>query len=299
MDEPSFLLRWVAWHVVSGDALFLGWGGLVWAVWLGQRKARRARVTSLALLAVTWIMLGVWPAGGLPQLLIAAVSAWLICLWRQSIHWQSRCGVLVTGVVLVSALGELPRQWSPRSLWPVTTSVAVIGDSVTAGLEARDRTWPRVLAETTTITVYDASQQGATVMSAQQQLQRLDGRGDVLVLIIGGNDILEGHSGTGFADELRKLVQMAHERYPRLVLFEIAAPPGHAAAVAAQRRIAAEFQVPVISRRQLLSVITGGGNTQDGIHLSDQGQARLAEIVRLTLGVPVGTSTGNYHRLEP
>ncbi len=75
-------------------------------------------------------------------------------------------------LVLVSALGELPRQWSPRALWPEANSIAVIGDSVTAGLEARDRTWPRVLAETTTLTVYDASQQGATVRSALQQLQR-------------------------------------------------------------------------------------------------------------------------------
>jgi hypothetical protein len=153
MQEPSMLLRWVAWHVVSGDALFLGWGVLAWAVWLGERQVSRSRVTCLALLAATWIGIGVWPAVVLPRLLATAGLTWLVGLWCRWPLWQRRTGWSVVGLVLLSACGELPRQWSPRALWPNIASVAVMGDSVTAGLEARDRTWPRVLAETTSLTV--------------------------------------------------------------------------------------------------------------------------------------------------
>lgn len=76
---------------------------------------------------------------------------------------------------------------------PTVPPIAVIGDSVTAGLNPGDRTWPQQLAERFGWTVFDASQQGATVRTALKQLRALDGRGDVLVLEIGGIDVLSRH----------------------------------------------------------------------------------------------------------
>lgn len=301
MDEPGWLLRSVTWHFASGDALFVGWFLLVLATLFQACGAKFSRVALLTGLAWSWIALAAWPAQVVPFVLLILTMAWL---WSVRSEPNARTSAaksrrhVVTFVVLLCAVWELPYQWSPRRIAPSAASVAVIGDSITAGLNAADHTWPRVLAEHTGRTVFDASQQGGTVKSAAEQLRRLDGRGDVLWIEIGGNDILENHPSAEFTTALEALLTAARERYAQVAMMEIAAPPGGGTYLNVQREAARKHGATLIPKRRLFAVLTSAGNTVDGIHLSDRGQARLAGLVQSILGWENRTASGVHLRVE-
>lgn len=301
MDEPGFLLRAVMWHFGSGDAFFVGWGLVVLSALLRMRGAKRSRVVLVGVLALAWLtIIDVFPAS--PQFyewLIFFVILWVLTAQKRRHPFQMF--VIIAISVAIVGCEEIFHQLPIRPVAPNAASVAIIGDSVTAGLNAGDHTWPRQLAEATGRTVYDASQQGATVKSAMEQLEKLDGRGDVLWIEIGGNDILESLPSPVYAEQLDQLLAAATKRYPKVVLMEIPAPPGGKHYGDEQRRLALKYHLPLVPKRQFLSVLTSTGSTQDGVHLANAGHTRMATVVQRNLGWPNhgrGKENGHYTRCE-
>ncbi len=286
MDEPSFLLRAVMWHFGSGDAFFVGWGLMFLAIVLRIRGASIHRMNLLGLLGLIWVCLT--DAFSLQALIQLAILFLLLVLtWWLSKRktTRPRQSLWLVAVMIVAVCGmEVPYHLPIRPTAPEAVSVAIIGDSVTAGLNAGDHTWPRQLAESTGRTVYDASQQGATVKSAMTQLEKLDGRGDVLWIEIGGNDILESLPSDVYAERLDQLLLAATKKYRTVVLMEIPAPPGGGRYGSWQRKLASKYRLPLVPKRQFLSVLTSKGGTQDGVHLANAGHQRMATVVQTGLG---------------
>jgi acyl-CoA thioesterase I len=193
---------------------------------------------------------------------------------------------------------ELHWHWPIVPIKPDATSVAIIGDSVTAGLNAADVTWPQQLAQSTSRTIYDASQQGATVTSALPQLDKLGGRGDLLWIEIGGNDILESLPVDLYAERLESLLQSARKKYRTIVMMEIPAPPGGGGYGDRQRRLSKKYDIPLVPKRQFLAVLTTSGSTQDGVHLANAGHQRMASLVEKTLGWTNSPQPGTYFRID-
>lgn len=301
MDEPTFLLRAVTWHFGSGDAFFVGWGLVVLASALYARGAKKSRVFLVGILALIWLILAdVIPVSPQFRDWVLFLAILRILVGRKTL--QPR-GTLILFAISVApvCISELFNQWPIQHVAPKAASVAIIGDSVTAGLNAGDHTWPRQLAEATGRTVYDASQQGATVKSALTQLEKLDGRGDVLWIEIGGNDILESLPSDVYAERLDELLAAAMWRYKQVVLMEIPAPPGGGRYGATQRRLAAKYRLPLVPKRQFVGVLTSKGGTQDGVHLANAGHQQMAEVVQRALGWPrqgAGKDNGPYLRCE-
>jgi lysophospholipase L1-like esterase len=303
MSEPAWPLRLVLWHFGSGDALFFGWFLLILATRAEAWGWQRSRVLVLALFAAIWLGLSAWPAEIVPWALLAVSLGWLAHPWcgcgrggPPLVAWRSA----VVALVLLLVVCEWPYHCASRLATAPNAELAIVGDSLTAGLEARDRTWPRGLAERTGHAVFDASQQGATVHSAARQLALLDGRGDVLVLLIGGNDILEGHSVAEFAKDLEHLLQTGRARRRHVVLVELPLPPLCGAYGVVQRRLARKYGATLIPKRQILAALTRSGGTVDGVHLSNAGQAHLADVVQQMLNWKgIATAPGKYQRLEP
>jgi lysophospholipase L1-like esterase len=160
-----------------------------------------------------------------------------------------------------------------------------VGDSLTAGLEASDRTWPKRLVQTAGIRLHDASQQGATVASAKNQLEQLPHDADVLVLLIGGNDILERRSPEAFAVALDQLLTAAKAQCRTVVMQAIPLPPLANRYGALQRELARKHRVRLIPARRLMAVLTTRGATVDGIHLTDRGQELMARLMTTALGL--------------
>ncbi len=71
-------------------------------------------------------------------------------------------------------------------------SIAVIGDSVTAGVDGDEtaETWPSLLARQHQIHVEDVSHIGETSASALKRVQSRGIRSNLVLVEIGGNDIL-------------------------------------------------------------------------------------------------------------
>jgi lysophospholipase L1-like esterase len=255
----------------------------------------------ISILALVWLILA--DALSIPALVLVgmATAATMIRNWfyRERQPATSRTVAIAGAMIFLIPIGvELPYHWPLRPVAPAAKSVAVIGDSVSAGLNAKDVTWPRQLAQSTGRVIYDASQQGATVKSALSQLERLNGRGEVLWIEIGGNDILESLPVDVYAERLEALLQSARKQYQHIVMMEIPAPPGGRNYGATQRSLSRKFKIPLVPKRQFLAVLTSAGSTQDGVHLADAGHARMASLVKKTLGWSDSPNAGDYQRVD-
>jgi acyl-CoA thioesterase-1 len=300
MEEPGWLLRAVTEHFAGGSALWIGWVLLLVAIRAQTAQWSAGKVSVFAALGLVWVVLSGWPSFVIQGLLYGTALIWLMrpvlpsATRLPDVRWWRR-GVLP--VVVVALLFELPWTLGPLRTLPVR-ELAVIGDSVTAGLNAKDVTWPRVLAQTGAVPIWDASQQGATVASARQQLQRLDGRGDALLIEIGGNDLLEGLPVDDFAARLDALLDAARPQYASVTMLELPLPPLCNRYGVVQRRLATKHGVALIPKRVFARVLTATGSTVDGIHLSDRGQQRMASAIREWLQLPATPDESEYHRLD-
>jgi acyl-CoA thioesterase-1 len=136
------------------------------------------------------------------------------------------------------------------------------------------------------------------VKSALTQLEQLNGRGEVLWIEIGGNDILESLPVSVYAERLEALLQSARNKYRTIVMMEIPAPPGGGGYGVTQRVLSKKYDIPLVPKRQFLAVLTSAGSTQDGVHLANAGHQRMAALVQKTLGWTNGQQPGEYQRIE-
>ena len=258
----AFFRQWWARIAVAGGTL-VGWG--------------------LALLSATpfsgWFW---WPVGLL-------ILAWLVV---QSFAPETEKGLARAGglavalIALVAMLSELPRRSVPR-IEGRFERLYIVGDSISAGLGGEGEwTWPAALAEEHGVEVVNLSVPGATAGSAVRQVQGVVGEGALVIVEIGGNDLLgRGSSAAeGFAADLEKLLTALRPRAGAVIMFELPLTPGRRRWGRVQRQLAARFEVEMIPKRIFARVLTGDGNTIDGLHLSNQGHRRLAAAVWEVVG---------------
>lgn len=316
MDQPNLFLRWAMYHFAGGDAYLLGLTASAAAQVALNRASNSKRRRWLIIggrLGLIWAIADPSP---IPWLVIPAFVLLLLLIaiagrLRKHQPVESTDGIsgetrdsfrlALAGLAVVAIVCEIPYHISP-SLKSTIKTVAVVGDSVTAGLNDGEQTSPKQLARTSTLQVFDASQPGATLKSAVKQVELLNLQAaDVLILEIGGNDLLEGLPVADFERNLDRLLSTAQKGQRLMVMFELPLPPLAARYCAVQRRLTARYQVALIPRRQFLHVLTGDGSTVDGIHLSVRGQTRLMELVRnlLNVGGPLKEGTGEYRHFEP
>lgn len=315
MDQPNIFLRWAMYHFAGGDAYLLGLMAFVVAqVALSRTSGAKGR---------RWLIIGgrislIWAIADPSPIPWPVIAAFVLLLLiaivgrlrkRQSAELTEATSgregdsfrLALAGLAVVAILCEIPYHFSP-SLTSTVKTLAVVGDSVTAGLNDGEETWPKQLARTSTVHVFDASQPGATLKSAVQQVELLNSQAaDLLILEIGGNDLLEGLPVADFERDLDRLFVVTQKVQRQAVMFELPLPPLAARYCAIQRRLARQYRVPLIPRRQFLRVLTGDGSTVDGIHLSVRGQTGLMELVRnlLNVGDPLNEGPGEYRHIEP
>ncbi len=245
---------------------------------------------------------------GVGSVLVAASSVWLpmvavlglgviSLLWVGGEALTGRWSRRIVGGLGVAAmvawtsvgLGELPRQLLP-SIPPLGGPVlGVIGDSLTAGLDDRGEiTWPAVLAARHRVEVRNHALAGATVASAATQVRAVAPDERLVLVEIGGNDLLGGTSPELFEVGLAKLLAAVCRPGRTVILLELPLPPGFGRFGAIQRRLAGRFGVLLVPRRVLLGVLLGEGATLDSIHLSPLGHERMAaaiwEVIRPAYG---------------
>lgn len=271
----------IVFHIASGQAFFTGVVLLALAAAfsnLAKSWVRRA-VPLVAVIGVLAVVLSSTPILVWSYCLAAvALAFWVGTAWQPRIRKRASIGVIVSLAILL--LLELPWHVTPRLDPAYGRSLTVIGDSVTAGMgENEARTWPELYAAAHEVTVQDLLEMGETAGSALKRVRREEVTADVVLLEIGGNDLLGGTSPENFERDLDDLLTALRQPDRQLMMFELPLPPFRHEYGYVQRRLASQHQVRLVPKRVFLGILAGEDSTLDSIHLSQAGHDRMAECV--------------------
>lgn len=280
-------MNWLVYHVVSGHAFFTGVLLMVVAAVASTRERRVfhriavvAGVVGLIAIAISSTPIPYW---------MYAIAGTVTLIWvfsRYRKPWRKRARWAMVAAWLFAMLFELQFHFTP-SLKPTTKrSLAVIGDSVTAGIggdETSER-WPQILERTHGLAIQDISHVGETAASALKRAEENPISAPLVIIEIGGNDILGSTTTSQFERDLDALLGHLARDDRQLVMFELPLPPFFHEYGRAQRMLAAKYNVALIPKRVFLSVIAGGDSTLDTIHLTQSGHQLMADCVWNTVG---------------
>ncbi|MFW6342900.1 MAG: GDSL-type esterase/lipase family protein [Halothiobacillaceae bacterium] len=190
---------------------------------------------------------------------------------------QVRQTLMVLGVMLLAAC-------SSPELEPLPPDGVILafGDSLTEGVGASpDGDYPTRLAELTGRTVINAGVSGQTLGEGLARLpETLDRtRPDIMILLMGGNDILRNASPREARDNLEAMITMARDRGVDVVLLGVPEKSLFSSAAPFYEELAETHDL-VFERGLVASLLRRPGYKADVVHLNDRGYAALAERVQ-------------------
>ncbi len=146
------------------------------------------------------------------------------------------------------------------------------------GAEKAD-TWPRIFADRYAVVVHDHSVAGANVASALRQAAAISPEEQLVLLEIGGNDILGNTNPAEFEAGLGRLLSAVRRPDRVVVMLELPLPPTFNTYGRIQRRLARQFNTLLVPKRILLGVLQQQATTLDTIHLTNEGHQNMADAV--------------------
>jgi len=277
----------MAYHFAGGGAFFSGMllvaaAGLV-SIFLRAWWARLPAAV-LGIAGAIFVMLSATPAAPwVCRFWMLLFFAWLVLqvLPKPTVRRAARIlGGVLAASCLLGVLLELPHRARPSLPERSFERVYIIGDSISAGIGRENGgTWPEVLGREHHIEVVDLSRPGATTASVLPRVGEVRADGALVVLEIGGNDLLGRTSAKKFAEDLERLLAALRKRGPAVLMFELPLFPLRGDYGRAQRRLAARFEVKLIPKRLFARILTREGFTLDGLHLSSRGHRAMAAMV--------------------
>jgi len=202
-------------------------------------------------------------------------------------YLPSRCNYLkaatlvaVSGCTLAAMAWEISYQLPPRMPAGQWERLVVIGDSLSAAdfTEGGDP-WPTLLAHDHKFDVVNLAFSGAKAGSAEKHVSAEQVAHALVVLEIGGNDLLGETTPADFERDLERLLQKVCRADNAVVMLELPLPPLYNRFGEIQRRLAGRHHVVLIPKRYFASVLAGSNATVDGLHLSRVGHQNMAEMI--------------------
>jgi len=276
---------------VSGDALYLGVGLLFVAVATSYSKRkwlrRNRNLSAFAALAIMVMASPPFPYA-LDAIFLAVFALWFIA-WNRSVLTQiwARIRLFATAILALLSLLLPATEWThrtmPRIVGPSGDHLVVIGDSISSGIDLRVPTWPALMTQMTGVPVRNLARPGANTVAALSMARQIAVEDRIVLLEIGGNDMLSGVPSAEFAKALDDLLSNVVAPGRTVAMFELPLLPGRIGYGQVQRRLAAKYGVWLIPKRCFAEVISGASATSDGLHLSEAGARRMATLVAQVL----------------
>ena len=276
-------------QLASGNLFFVGLVMIVAALFLRLWVEGRILGLVLRIGYIAGIVFVIFSATPLP--------IWFYCLWfglcvaaalgvfSKKLSFQRKmlvsCAVLLCSLVM--CLVELPYHLSPTIKVSPKQLFFVVGDSISAGISAKERAWPDVLADISHFKVINLAKPAATVETAMDQIAGIVGSNSLVLVEIGGNDLLGHTDSKTFCIQLDQLLGRLAAEKSHVVVFELPLFPFCNAFGKAQRNLARKYNVILIPKHYLTDVFGLKGGTLDGLHLSQKGHDALANSINSLL----------------
>jgi len=286
-------------YFASGDSFYLGAFLLVAAIVASPLLKRRWML--LTRNVASWVALAMMVMAcppfswGVDALLIALFSVWYVTTNRlgPSGVW-ARVQIIVASGLCLSLLGVTALEFSLRRLPLITgassSHLVVIGDSISSGISQHVPSWPSVLQQMTGIPVRNLAKPGAKVIDGCAMAEDVSPEDRLVLIEIGGNDLLSGTSSFEFERGLELLLKRLATQGRTVVMFELPLLPNRISYGQIQRRLASKYGVWLIPKRCFAAVLGDANATLDGLHLSQEGARQMALLVEKVLS-PVLKST--------
>lgn len=275
----------IALQLSNGNLFFAGLALVVAALFL--RLWVEGRILGLVLrigyiTGIVFVILSATP------LSVWFYSLWLVLCMAAALavfsnKFSLRRKLLVSFAVLlcslVMCLVELPYHLSPTIKTSPKQLLFVVGDSLSAGITGKERPWPDVLADVSHLKVINLSKPGATVETAMDQIAGTAGSNSLVLVEIGGNDLLGYTDSKTFYFQLDRLLGKLTAGNNQVVVFELPLLPLDNGFGEAQRNLAKKYNLKLIPKHYLTDVFGLNGGTLDGLHLSQKGHDALAHSI--------------------
>ena len=277
-------------HFVSGHAFFTGTAIIALAAAVSFLLHERKRWTQLP--AVVGAVLVALSAAPIPAWLYYAWAAaglgWAVAdKYPEHLHrWSGALArACVLAVCAAAVIAEARWHITPQLAGRQNETVYVIGDSVSSGIGVEQQNWPAVFSARYGMHVVDLSRGGETVESALFGLSRVNQPDALVLLEIGGNDLLKSTPIEKFAAGLDELLRTLSGPRRRLAMLELPLPPLANRVGAMQRRLAKRHRVTLVPKRYFTNILAPDEYTVVGIHLTQKGHNAMARMFGELLGL--------------
>lgn len=275
-------MNWLIYHIASGHAFFTG----VLLILVGVAASFRATPRAERGAGLSALIGGCAVSVSATPLAYAyyAAAALVTLVWLFSSRFpkvRRWASVATIAVWSIAAAMEIPYHRIPSLDHAATRSLTIIGDSVTAGMGGGDNAvrWPQILGAQHDVVIQDISHPGETTTSALKRVKAKQVESSLVVLEIGGNDLLGDADSHKFARDLDTLLAEVCASNRQVVMLELPLPPFRNEFGRIQRSLARTHKVALIPKRVFASVLMTEGSTVDTIHLSQTGHDRMAATV--------------------
>jgi acyl-CoA thioesterase I len=183
-------------------------------------------------------------------------------------------------IIFTAFFMELP-YWFLEPVRLRTNNIVVIGDSISGGIGFNgEQTWSDILKNEYNYNVANKSVGGGTVATGINSLRKAEvGENDLIIIEIGGNDLFNGTSADKFYQDLDRLLADAKTKTPIVMLLELPLPFLKVSFGRSQRELAAKYNVPLVPKHHFANVLSGADSTIDGLHLSNKGHRKMADMI--------------------
>jgi acyl-CoA thioesterase I len=270
----------IAIYFVSGDSLYPG--AVLLLIGVLSPSASKGWLYVIRI-AATWLGLAlmIMACPPFPWVIDAMFLAAFGILVTRFPKKKVRSAATIILVVLTVALSasELRHRRMPALAAPRSDHLVVLGDSISAGMYTGASAWPSVFERNTGLPVKNLSEPGARVSGGIAMAEKLAPEDRIVLVELGGNDLLGGAPTSEFARNLDSLLAKVAARNRVVVMFELPLLPHVIGYGRAQRLLAKKFGVVLIPKHYFAEILGGANATTDGLHLSSAGAVRMASLV--------------------
>ena len=278
----------VALFFASGDSLYAGSVLLLLSVAIPPTVKRRSVLqvrNVIAWLALLAMVMACPPFGWTVDVIFVAVFIlwYLAANWAERHYLAARWRAATATVLVLLAVGlsasELRHRAMPRITAAAGDHLVVIGDSISAGLGGSGQAWTVVFQKMTGVPVKNLAQPGARAIDGLAMAEKLTAEDRMVVIELGGNDLLDDAPSAQFARDMENLVAKVVAPGRTVLMFELPLLPHKIGFGRVQRRVVAEHGIFLIPKHCFTAVLSGVDATSDGLHLSKPGAEHMAALM--------------------